>query len=568
MTLVSLTPNQVTSEIERLKAEMATVKLRYDDLAQRFITLQRHLATYQLGGHVDGRSAWDVFHDSTLGLRENQIEDATNVLKLLRESLEDERARRDGVESSLRDQFLADDPHPTPASNEILRRNMMAALVAVENDSTSTSCQRQQPDLPSQFAATKFNESSSKPVNSLQNSEGQKKNKKIRTRPSIKTLRRVTSRQALATHMHGVIDFFKKDKKETNGNKAKDPASPVMIEEAEEVEHADHSVGNSRVFTTYDERGNVEAQHIGGDYPINPYPADEESPGQKRQPQMRSYLSHARYTVVHEINPQDWNFQKRQEESKRSPAKFANGESPQSAAPCPENCLSGRRHQGSLDFERDLIAGVEQEIRSGRRPPGLVYHIQPSEGSSARDGDVFSNPSLQVSETRTVRRTNSPPKPDFLALPRTDHTRLPNANKYPILHHAQLSSPSRALQRQSLPTTERLKAIKQLNRATSIYGPPTSPAPNHSLLANPSPSRSPSAPPTLYLHSQSRDDIFGPRPTTPTTGTVIPVRRLRHTRKKSEPSPTPRFISYRPYSPSPGGNEPLGQVGPFDWQQN
>jgi hypothetical protein len=82
----------------------------------------------------------------------------------------------------------------------------------------------------------------------------------------------------------------------------------------------------------------------------------------------------------------------------------------------------------------------------------------------------------------------------------------------------------------------------------------THPAPATPHKSRPRQTHPPPPPPALET-----DDVFRfSRPATP-PGQATPLaenlQRLRH--RRSAPSPTPRFVSHRPASPSPGGNEPM-----------
>ena len=487
--------------------------------------------------HLEGRSDWDNFEESVLKLRENQVNDAVNTLEELRRQFNDRResSRQDeALQTDLRAQFLADENRFTPNTHHKPRPHHGEQCVAVENKPTVTTSK-----------TNGMKHSATQPINAVAQTELRRK---LRQRRSFQNLRRVASGRELAARFNGFIDLFKKDKKVKKDGREK-RKSDTLIEEEDGTRQA---VPKPVIHTITNGHGNI-TQHDAQHQAVCMVSKEEHHNQQMHKPHIRSNLNRYQIAGTHEPDPCGWKLHEAQEEYMQSLEDVA------AAPPSPVSSIkivvTGVQHgtKCSREIEAGITAAMERDITSFPPRKGEIRHTNWPEGSRARDEEVF-NGTKVVTGQATASVTNG----GQFKLPRTDGYRL---NQAPSDGYLLQPAHRCAASRRSLPIDQ-----KRIHRKTRLYYPsPASPPPDRPLPAIPE-RLSPAVPATIRPLSQ--DDVFGSGPRTPTgNGVMHPTLRHR-ARRNSEPSPTPRMITFRPKSPSPGGNGPLGEVGQLGWMGN
>ena len=209
-----------------------------------------------------------------------------------------------------------------------------------------------------------------------------------------------------------------------------------------------------------------------------------------------------------------WKLEKAPEEYKKSM------ETDHSALPVHKGSIrtvSGRHDAGkdSKDVEDELVIALEKEFLASFPKRGSVRTVHWPE-SSRISGSIFEEPRPRLVASQA---------PQLPAI--NTQSRLP----------AGFSIQAQLLQQQA--------------HSHPTQSPPTIPHKSRPRHSRP---RLPPPPPET-------DDVFRfSHPTTPPSHFTPlahspQLQRLRH--RRSVPSPTPRFVSHRPSSPSPGGNEPM-----------
>ena len=177
--------------------------------------------------------------------------------------------------------------------------------------------------------------------------------------------------------------------------------------------------------------------------------------------------------------------------------------------------VNGRQDTGkeSKEAEEELMVAMEKEFLASFPGKGSVPTVNWPEGSRIT-GSIFEVPQPAPLASR------APPLPT-----------IPTQSRLPPGVSTQALS-AQPLPQQSHPAP----AITHKSRSRQTRPPPPPPAPE-------------------------TDDVFRfSRPVIPLGHAMLfaenpRLQRLRH--RCSAPSPTPRFVSHRPASPSPGGNEPM-----------
>lgn len=519
-------PTQAEMEVKYLRQEVKGLYQVNESLKKKLDDLDR-------------RSGWEKFQDSLLSLGQHRIDDAIAALLAHRKQFRDkhEISRQDkvfqtehgiyhtehGVIHTDHGGRFADNgvPHAdngvSHADGEVLQTDHRA----LPTDLRARFAGEHQPPPPA-IPNHGIKRSSTQPA--IATAAQTEVRKQVRQRPSRQSLRqslrpslrRVGSARELATKFAA---FFKKGKKD----KEKERADDVVKEEEEQ----DNS---KQMFQE----------------PVSQNRVAVETPEHSHKPYVRKMGNKKIIKGKHQ-NLLEWKLQLAEEKVQLLQQQ---NELDSSSAPDRSSTKINRRHptisttKNSRELEAGMVAAMEQDLRAFPRNRGSVRQFDWPEGSRASE-DVFNN-NPQDEESRSQK------------------------------------SASRAHERRSLPLAPATGYVgpagKNPNRYTQFYlprkgdySPPASPPPTKPLPAIPEatrpfprpPTRPPPPPPV-----QGEDDVFGTtsRPKTPPTAAAQQGRRLRSTRRrKSEPSPTPRFIVHRPDSPSPGGNGPLGETPKPSW---
>lgn len=242
-------------------------------------------------------------------------------------------------------------------------------------------------------------------------------------------------------------------------------------------------------------------------------------------------------TGTHE-RPGEWKLQQAQEEYKNS---LENKTAPFPACKISIKTTNGRHRAGkeSQEVEEEMVVALEKDLLdSFPRNKGSIRTMNWPEGLKA-DEDAF----------------DLIPHPGY---PETFQLQSAPIQAQPSQSYPTLRLPTRRLSTQAL--------------STGALAPPASPPPTvplpilptlptvpHQARPNQSRLRPRQTRPPPIPPAQAENNVFRfSRPKTPPSQMTPAHRAQRIRKRRSAPSPTPRFVTYRPTSPSPGGNEPMG----------
>jgi hypothetical protein len=211
-------------------------------------------------------------------------------------------------------------------------------------------------------------------------------------------------------------------------------------------------------------------------------------------------IKHTKIAGEHE-QLDGWKLQQAQEEYKKS---MENEKAPFSVRKGSINTRNGRHGAGkeSLEVEEELVVAMERDYLASFPANGSVRTVNWPEGRRIT-GSIFKLPHPAVLVPQ--------------ALPAQTAQRQPYPPPVP-------------------PPTRAPPAIPHKSRPRQTRPPPPPPAPETDDVFRFS---CPATPPSQATRAAENQR----------------VQRLRH--RRSAPSPTPRFITHRPASPSPGGNDPM-----------
>ena len=318
------------------------------------------------------------------------------------------------------------------------------------------------------------------------------------TQPDIKqrkrALRRVDSVAALAVRFSSL---FKKNKKVRDKDKVRE--DNIVEEDGESVEEGVVERAKETVMKEWEERERLDEEYE--------QLLVEEQKFPRERPKHPCYANMADHEQA-----KGWKLEKAQEEYRKSRENRKKRVYPVRKSSVRVVNEHQRMGKESKEVEEELVAAMEKEYAASLPSRGTSIRTVHWPEGSRLTGSIFEGAQVLP-----------PPLPTISTRLATAHT-IPNQEFLP-----QPPQPTRPPP--AIPHTSRLR-----KRQT----------------------HQPTAPPAR--RAAESDDVFSrpSRPATPPSQAAeLPrVRRLK--KRRSEPSPTPRFVSYRPASPSPGGNGPVG----------